>query len=671
MSELTMYLWDQFLENLMRRSLFGVLAIIMITVIASSADAVSRADARISKLALKAIDAKKPKHALKLALKLKDPIASKTIMWHIYRNPTFKTPFRKILKFLEQEPAWPQQKKLRIAAEESIPRNISPANVIRYFEKRPPLSTTGKIKYINGLLDAGQNNKAIKLVKSTWVNSSFGIKQEQRFYKAYRRHLSPMDNWARLDQLLWSGKYWPVRRMLWKVNKDLRALAVARMLLRHRRGNVDQVIAKVPKHLKQNVGLIYERLRWRRRKGKIDGAIELLKGLPTIVPYAEKFWNERAYLARKKLQEGHITAAYQITKKHGSKPGISYADGEWMSGWITLCFLKDFKTAKEHFVRLYNSVKYPVSRSRGAYWIARTYEARKDKDQAQKWYRTAAAFPTTYYGQLSISKLFTDNGLKFPRAPKISPEILAEFYNHELTHAIKFMDDIGERKRIKPFLRRLADFKQKPEWKVLAGNLSRKYGRLDQAIWIAKKARQEGILLIDIGYPIIRLPKTPINKDGQVAEHALILSMIRQESLFYVRAKSSAGAQGLLQLMPETAKSVAQKIGISYSKKRLITNPGYNLKLGRHYIEGLLDDFNGSYIMAIAGYNAGPSRVRRWAKMFGDPRRKDVNAINWVEMIPFDETRNYVQRVLENLQVYRARLSEPRVSKTLKGDLNL
>jgi soluble lytic murein transglycosylase len=333
--------------------------------------------------------------------------------------------------------------------------------------------------------------------------------------------------------------------------------------------------------------------------------------------------------------------------------------------------LKDFKTAKEHFVRLYNSVKYPVSRSRGAYWIARTYEARKDKDQAQKWYRTAAAFPTTYYGQLSISKLFTDNGLKFPRAPKISPEILAEFYNHELTHAIKFMDDIGERKRIKPFLRRLADFKQKPEWKVLAGNLSRKYGRLDQAIWIAKKARQEGILLIDIGYPIIRLPKTPINKDGQVAEHALILSMIRQESLFYVRAKSSAGAQGLLQLMPETAKSVAQKIGISYSKKRLITNPGYNLKLGRHYIEGLLDDFNGSYIMAIAGYNAGTSRVRRWAKMFGDPRRKDVNAINWVEMIPFDETRNYVQRVLENLQVYRARLSEPRVSKTLKGDLNL
>jgi soluble lytic murein transglycosylase len=665
-----MYSWSRFSDNLGQRSLSVVLAMTVIIAVVSPADAVSRADAQIAKSAFKAIDAKKPKHALKLASKLKDPVAVKTIKWHIYRNPTFKTPFKTVLKFIEREPDWPQQKKLQVSAEESFPRDISSANVVKLFRKRSPVSTTGKIKYIKALLDTGQKNKAVKLIKTTWIKGNFGKKQEQGFYKAYRRYLKPEDNWARLDQLLWLGKYWPVRRMLWKVNKDYRALAVARMLLRHRRGNVDRSIAQVPKHLKKDLGLIYERLRWRRQKGKIDGAIELLKGLPFVVPNADRWWDERAYLARKKLQKGHITEAYKITRNHGAKSGASYADGEWMSGWIALRFIKDPKTAKRHFVRLYKAVKYPVSLARGAYWVARAQEALKNKRGAQKWFQTAATYPTTYYGQLAVAQLATDKGLEFPAAPKISPKILAEFNNHDLAHAIKFMDDIGERKRIKPFVRRLADLKQKPEWKVLAGNLSRKHGRLDQTIGVAKKARQAGVLLMDIGYPIVRLPKVTVNKEGQVAEYPLVLAMIRQESAFYVSAKSHAGARGLLQLMPATANNVAREIGISYSKKRLTTDPAYNLKLGRHYIEGLLGDFKGSYIMAIAGYNAGPSRVKRWSKNFGDPRSKDVSSIDWVEMIPFDETRNYVQRVLENLQVYRVRLSKNQVAQTLEGDLN-
>jgi soluble lytic murein transglycosylase len=665
-----MYFCDRFLDNLRQHSISVVLALALVIVTTSPVDSVSRSDAKIAKSAFKAIDSKKPERALKLASKLKDPIAAKTIKWHVYRNPTFKTPFKTVLEFIAREPDWPQQKKLQMSAEESLPRDISAASIIKLFKKRPPVSTTGKIKYIKALLDTGQKNKALKLVKTTWINGNFGKKQERGFYKTFRRYLTAKDNWSRLDRLLWLGKYWPVRRMLWKVNKDYRALAVARMLLRHRRGNVDQSIKQVPNHLKKDLGLIYERLRWRRRKGKIDGAIELLTGLPSVVPHADRWWSERAYLARKQLQKGNIKAAYQITKNHGAKTGASYADGEWMSGWIALRFIKDSKTAKRHFVRLYKAVKFPVSRARGAYWVARAHEALKDKRQARKWYQTAASYPTTYYGQLAVAQLGTGKGLEFPSAPKISRKTLAEFNQHDLTRAIKFLDDIGERKRLTPFVRRLADLKQKPTWKVLAGNLSRKHGRLDQTIGVAKKARQAGTLLMDIGYPIVRLPKVPVNKEGQVAEYPLVLAMIRQESVFYVRAKSHAGARGLLQLMPATAKIVAKEIGISYSKKRLTTDPAYNLKLGRHYIEGLLGDFNGSYIMAIAGYNAGPSRVNRWTKRFDDPRNKNVSAIDWVEMIPFDETRNYVQRVLENLQVYRVRLSENQVAQTLEGDLN-
>ncbi|MBT6221825.1 MAG: lytic transglycosylase domain-containing protein [Rhodospirillaceae bacterium] len=636
----------------------------------TSADILSKADARIAKAAFKAIEAKRPKRALNLAARLSNPVAAKVIAWHVYKNPAFKRPFTEVLSFIAREPDWPQQKKLQLSAEESLPRGVDPANVVKLFKKRPPVSTTGKVKYIRALMDTGRKKQAIPLIRDTWINGNFGKHQERGFYRRYRRHLSRADHRARLDRLLWLGRYWPVRRMLWKVKKGYRALAVARLLLRHRRGNVDKSIAQVPAHLKKDLGLVYERLRWRRRKGKIDGALELLKGLPPTLPHAERWWKEFAYLARKELQKGHVSEAYRITKNHGAAKGAAFADAEWMSGWISLRFLKDKNVARRHFTNLYKKVKYPVSRARGAYWVGRAYDALKNKSNAEAWYKTASGFPTTYYGQLAIARLSSVQGLELPPQPKISKKILANFKKHDLTRAIRILDEIGERKRLKPFVRRLAALDPAPEWQVLTGNLSRQLGRLDQTISIAKKARQKGILLPDIGYPIIRLPKTSINRQGHLAEYPLILAMIRQESAFYVKAKSHAGARGLLQLMPATAKKVAQQIGISYSKGRLTTDPAYNLKLGRHYLEGLLGDFKGSYIMAIAGYNAGPSRVKRWVRKFGDPRDSSVNAIDWVEMIPFDETRNYVQRVLENLQVYRSRLSANQVAQTLEGDLN-
>jgi soluble lytic murein transglycosylase len=651
-------------------SLLVVMVLIVSVSTPTNADILSKPDARVAKAAFKEIVAKRPKRALNLAARLSNPVAAKTIAWHVYKNPAFKTPFTEILSFIARQPDWPQQKKLQVSAEESIPKGVDPVNVVNLFKKRPPVSTTGKIKHIKALMATGRKKKAILLIRDTWINGNFGKHQERGFYRTYRRYLSRKNHWERLDRLLWLGRYWPVRRMLWKVSKDYRALAVARLLLRHRLGNVDKRIAQVPAHLKKDLGLIYERLRWRRRKGKIAGALELLKGLPPTLPHAERWWKERAYLARKELQKGHISEAYRITKNHGATKGAAFADAEWMSGWILLRFLNDKKVAKKHFINLYKKVKYPVSRARGAYWVGRTYDALKNKAKAEAWYKTAAGFPTTYYGQLAIARVSSVQGLKLPTQPKASKRTLAKFMKHDLTRAIQILDEIGERKRLKPFVRRLAALDPAPEWKVLAGNLSRKHGRLDQTIGIAKKARQTGVLLPEIGYPIIRLPKASVNRKGRLAEYPLVLAMIRQESVFYVKAKSHAGARGLLQLMPATAKKVAQQMGVSYSKSRLTTDPAYNLKLGRYYLEGLLGDFKGSYIMAIAGYNAGPSRVKRWTRKFGDPRSSNVSAIDWVEMIPFNETRNYVQRVLENLQVYRSRLSANQVAQTLEGDLN-
>ncbi|MDP7650115.1 MAG: lytic transglycosylase domain-containing protein [Rhodospirillales bacterium] len=502
------------------------------------------------------------------------------------------------------------------------------------------------------------------------MEGNFTKQREKSFYKRYRGYLTRDDHKARLDRLIWEERNWPARRMLWKVKADFRSLSQARLMLMRNEGNVDHAIAQVPDHLKDDPGLIYERLRWRRRRGRDLSAREMLAQAPARPLWAEKWWIERSILARNALKDGHVSEAYRIARNHGLKSGVNFAEAEWLAGWIALRFLNDRKEALGHFITLFQAVRYPVSLARGAYWAGRAAEALNTPKLAQHWYLAAASHPTTYYGQLAQVRLRPGQGLSLPTEAKPSKKELTKFAKVELVRAVSLLVEAGEKERLRPFVLALGEVYDSPGWRVLTASLARAHGRPDIGVAIAKKAIQKGGQIIQAGYPTLTSLSYPKVAKGVAVETPLVLAIVRQESAFDSQAISHAGARGLMQLMPRTALKVAQAQKLSYSSQRLTAEPKLNLKLGQAYLSELLNQFNGSYVLTLAAYNAGPARARQWLRRNGDPRHAGVDAIDWVETIPFHETRNYVQRVMENLQVYRARLNDTEVALSPERDLS-
>jgi soluble lytic murein transglycosylase len=322
-----------------------------------------------------------------------------------------------------------------------------------------------------------------------------------------------------------------------------------------------------------------------------------------------------------------------------------------MSGWIALSFLKDPLIAKDHFHNFYKNVSYPISTSRGAFWLGRTYEKLGNKEQSLKWYQEASKYLTTYYGQLAFLKLYPNSKFVLNNDMEVDNKYRYIFYNKELVKIIYLLDELKKDKYTKYILRHLANDNIKRGSEILAAELATSIERYDFAIQVSKIASYQKRFHNQFNYPIISTPKT-INS-RKIPESAFILSIIRQESEFDLSANSHAGAKGLMQLMPYTAKLVSKQAKLPYSKSRLTTDPEYNINLGSHYIAGLILQYDGAYPFATAAYNAGPNRVKYWKKINKDPQKKQVDYVDWVELIKFRETRNYVQRVLENYNVYR------------------
>jgi len=629
----------------------------------------SAADIKTAKAAFKAADQRRWKKARRLAKRIKDPLTYKLFRWHDLVQPNSGNSFEMIRSFLDKNPDWPDRKGLRRRAEEAMSDKLDPHQVLQWFQDDTPVSTDGWVRLGWALMKTDRKTEARDVIRQTWVERNFSKRPEKSFYKRYRKLLTTADHLDRMDRLLWEGKNWPVRRMLWKIPKEYRSVAEARLMLRHRFGNVDKAIARIPKEQLSDPGLIYERLRWRRKKGRFEQSVELLSPAPDTEIRPDLWWNERAYLARMALQKGHITDAYRLASEHRLSKGKDYAEAEWLSGWVALRFLEDPKLAIKHFVAMFDSVNYPISKARGAYWSARAAEAMNDNKAADMWYRTASRYPTVYYGQLAASRKGKGHGLQLPEMPIASKEETRDFVQHELVRAIEVLDNLGQNKLMRPFAKALADARKTPGWRALATRLIRLHGRPDLSISIAKKLSREGQELIEAGYPLLTPPKLRTRSAKHHLETPLVLAMIRQESAFRSGATSHASARGLMQLMPATAKRVAKRLRISYSKKRLLTDPKYNMVLGQSYLAGLLDEFDGSYVLSLAAYNAGPARARRWSRENGQPGITDIDTIDWVEMVPFRETRNYIQRVLENLQVYRLMLAETEVAESLSEDL--
>jgi len=417
---------------------------------------------------------------------------------------------------------------------------------------------------------------------------------------------------------------------------------------------VDNAIKKVPSKFKNDAGLNYDRLKWRRKKGRLDSSLEILLKIPNTKDYMvrpDKWWKERSIIARSLIYKKKYETAYEITSKHALSEGPEYAEAEWISGWIAFSFLNDPLLAKVHFNRFYNNVGYPISLSRGAYWLGRTYEKIGNKEESFKWYKESAKYLTTYYGQLSHLKIYPNEKIELKPQMDVDKNYAESFNKNKLVATVYLLDELKKNKYSKHILRHLANDNIEKGSEVLAAKLATDISRFDFAIQVAKIASYEKRFHNKYNYPVISTPK--LINGRKIPESAFILSIIRQESEFDTSAYSHAGAKGLMQLMTYTAKIVAKQAKLPYSKSKLTSDPEYNVNLGSHYIAGLILEYDGSYPFAIAAYNAGPKRVRHWKKINKNPQKKQIDYVDWIELIKFKETRNYVQRVLENYNVYR------------------
>lgn len=627
--------------------------------------ALSNSDYKIAKSAFQHAKKKKWDKAYKAAIKAKSGVPAKLVRWMQIIDPKRDIPFQEIASFIAHNSDWPRQTVLQRRAEETMSEKIPAAAVLKWFAGRQPVSSNGHIILASALTQLGRSQEAQEQIRRSWKEVNFGRTQQKQFYKRYKKQLTYKDHIDRLDRLLWEGRTHPAQRMLPYVKKDWRQLAEARLKLRRVRGGVDRALAKVPNKFKKHPGLLFERMRWRRIKGRNKGARELLFDAPVVVPYPHVWWRQRATMARQAIRQGHYSEAYRMVVNHGLQKGAKFADAEWLAGWIKLRFLNEAGVALKHFTKLYEAVSYPISKARGAYWVARSLEALNRKEESKTWYENAAEFSTAYYGQLANERLGKRPQHKVNLKAQPNRQERIVFEQSELVEVVRLLQRMGERDEMRSFIYQLNTMSTTSGWRTLVAELSIKAGRPDLAVYVGKKALREGHGVIEATYPILDkkiMRKTP--------ETALVHGVVRQESAFYEKAKSSAGARGLMQLMPRTASRLAKQKNYNYSRKKLTSSPKMNVWLGSEYLDVLLKKFDGSYVLTLASYNAGPYRARQWIKEFGDPRTDDRDyVVDWVEQIPFDETRNYVQRVLENVQIYRHRLKTAKNASSLEADL--
>jgi len=633
---------------------------------------VSSADKRMAVAALKAIDRGQSKRALERTSQVSDDDLRLVLQWMSYQFASKAAKRGDMIAFYETYSTLPSRNRLRNLIEPKIDVSMPLADRLAWFEANPPGTTVGKVRHLDALVVRDGIKAHQQAIRLLWVDGKFDKSTEQSYLARYRGEIRASDHAARLQRVLWQGPRSAAQRAMYRAKGDARLLAEARYLLRYNRGNVDRAVSKVPKSLRNDPGLVFDRMRWRRKKGREAAALDLLqlKANESFL-YAEERWKEHAILARWALREGRVTDAYRLSAWHGLTPGGSaYAEAEWYAGWVALRFLEDAPQAFIHFKNLADAVSTPVSLARAAYWAGRAAETKGDGETARVEFTAAANHPTVYYGQLAHEHLGRKGGLRLPEIPRIDDAAVAAFRDQPLIRGIEKLSSIGTgEKRLRRLFVGLVEDNTSAENVTLLAALARSIDRTDLAVATAKRALRDGIVLPLAGWPMLDPPDYPSLTGAPPLEPPLVLSVVRQESLFRAAAISSAGARGLMQLMPATAKRVAKQTKTKYIRSKLTVDKAYNLKLGQAYLESLIDDFNGSYILALAGYNAGPSRSRAWIKAYGDPRDPAIDSIDWVEQIPFRETRNYVQRVMENLQVYRALWSGTEVASALSQDL--
>ncbi|MEQ5869939.1 lytic transglycosylase domain-containing protein [Sagittula sp. NFXS13] len=580
-------------------------------------------------------------------------IAVDVILWHALRSG--RGDAREVLDFIERRPDWPGMAYLREKSEPIVADEASPEQIKTFFSEELPQSGAGSLALARVHASEGQEGLAQADIVLGWRTLSLSGDERRAFMDQWGEILKP-HHVARLDMALWNNWSQNAIAMLPYVDEGWQALAQARLGLRKSVGNVDGLIGRVPEELQDDPGLAFERFLWRVRKGRRDEAIELLKERSISLASLGEPWawaRERHDLARRQMQAGAYAEAYEIASKHYLVDGSDFAALEWLSGFLALRFLDKPDLAVAHFENFSSAVWTPISAGRGGYWLGRALEATGDTIGAKEAYQKGAEYQTSFYGLLAAER----GGL--PVSPTLAgTEEFGDWRQAEFTKASVFQAailllaagevDLGER-----FMTHLAESLDRPgmgQMGVMLDEMKRPHIQ----VMLGKRAAQFGI---ELPGPYYALHPDVVATDYPVPKE-LVLAIARRESEFDPGVISGAGARGFMQLMPGTAREVAQELSLDYDAGRLLSDPSYNATLGSNYLAKLAKRYDGNAVMMAAGYNAGPSRPDRWMEVFGDPRKGEVDVIDWIELIPFDETRNYVMRVTESLPVYRARLGK-------------
>lgn len=556
-----------------------------------------------------------------------------------------------IMRFIDAHPDFPAMNRLREEAEKAMPSAIPQQEALAWFSKNPPQTTFGMRTYAAALNASGQEAKAKQEINNWWRNASLTPADQSKGFMAFASVLSREAHAERLRRLVHRQQYTNARAVAEALGNGYPALVEARVALKTGKGNVNDAMNRVPSSLQNDEGLLFDRLVYRRKADNDSGALEILARTPTSDGMfdSEGWGKERGIMVRRLFEEKKYTQAYKVAAGHKIKTGPGFATNEWMAGWLALEFLKKPWDAFEHFERLYHGVETPISKSRAAYWAGLSSERLGHPDVAKKWYEVGAKHATTFYGQLSAGKLGRDGAIQNTSASGSS-----QMKSSDLASAARWLKTNGHKAEAGMFLNKMIELSKTQQDYAAVADVAEDIGMRNIAIRSAQECEKNlGVTMVGHAFP--KIERYMNNVD---VEWALVHALVRQESRYDTDAVSSAGARGLMQLMPATAKEVAGKAGIAHDTKWLTSKPAHNVELGTRYLRQLLNKYNGNYALALAAYNAGPSRADRWIRELGDPRSPDVDLINWIEMIPIYETRNYVQRVLESVYVYRRTLSQ-------------
>jgi len=568
--------------------------------------------------------------------------------------------------FLARRPDWPGLPLMKEMGEEAVARSTDPARVLAYFGTGMAETAKGALSTIKALRATGRMAEAEAEAFRAWADLPFGPDEEAELLGLYGPALAGAHA-DRLDRLLWQGRFAEAKRMLPRVDAGRAALAQARMALRNDQDGVNALIERIPAALQNDPGLAFERFDWRLRRDRTDDAAALILERSASVaglgdPAA---WGQRrADLVRALLREGKSRLAYRVAASHQMQSGQTYADLEFLSGFIALRRLDDPSTALAHFRALGKAVATPISVSRALYWQGRALLAAGDRNGAVQALQGAARNQTAYYGLLAAEALGLSLDPALLQGRPAGDWKSASFARSSVLEAALLLDKAGDRTLSKRFFLHLGESLSDTELAKLA-DLALRINEPHIAVVIAKQAAERGVILPDAYFPIPEFVP-----DGLPVSRAFALAISRRESEFDPAARSAADARGLMQVLPSTAQHVAPRVGLTYDAARL-NDPAYNVKIGSGYLAELVAKFGPSVALVAAGYNAGPGRPTRWIQTLGDPRDPSVDVVDWVEMIPFTETRTYVMRVVESLVIYRAKLKGQagpvRVTAELRG----